>query len=163
MWHTAFALSDVAYEGVKVGAAPTTGGYGAGSARGDLRATFALKGDVLWMPLVGLAERDFAALVVRLDALDDLHHGLLPLSPAVCLAGRVGNAKKLTQANRDCVIDVGKIECLAAQTCEPDLDPRLRLRLASPSSVVSYDHERNGRAAGSAPRCSVAWRATPWL
>jgi hypothetical protein len=30
------------------------------------------------MPLVDLAERDFAGLVVRLDALDDLllHHGL---------------------------------------------------------------------------------------
>src|SRR5215217_6609339 len=36
------------------------------------------------MPLVGLAERDFANFVVRLDALDDLLcHGFLPLpSPA---------------------------------------------------------------------------------
>ena len=34
------------------------------------------------MPLVGYAERDFVDLVVRLDTLDDLHHELLPLSPA---------------------------------------------------------------------------------
>jgi hypothetical protein len=35
------------------------------------------------MPLVDLAKRDFAALVVCLDALDDMHHGLLPLPPSL--------------------------------------------------------------------------------
>ena len=40
------------------------------------------------MPLVGLAERDFVDLVVCLDALDDLHHGRQPLSPAMSF-GRV--------------------------------------------------------------------------
>jgi hypothetical protein len=88
MWQMAFALSDIVDDGAEVGAAPTTGGYGAGSARGHLRATFALEGDILRTPLVELAERDFAGLVVRLDTLDDLHHRLLPLSPAVCSAGR---------------------------------------------------------------------------
>src|SRR5918997_5059357 len=85
---TAFALSDVVDEGAQVGAAPTTGGRGAGSAKGHLLAAVALEGDGGWMPLVDLAKRHFAALVVCLDALEDLHHGLLPLSPAVCSAGR---------------------------------------------------------------------------
>ena len=40
------------------------------------------------MPLVDLAERHFAGLVVCLDALDDLRHRLLPLSPAVLSAER---------------------------------------------------------------------------
>jgi hypothetical protein len=35
------------------------------------------------MPRVDLAKGDFAVLVVGFDALEDLHHGLLPLSPAV--------------------------------------------------------------------------------
>jgi hypothetical protein len=35
------------------------------------------------MPLVDLAKGHFAALVVCFDALEDLHHRLLPLSPAV--------------------------------------------------------------------------------
>src|SRR5215211_107840 len=39
------------------------------------------------MPLVDSSERHFAVLVVCLDALEDLHHRLLPLSPAVCSAG----------------------------------------------------------------------------
>jgi hypothetical protein len=88
MWQMAFVLSGVADEVTQIGAAPTTGGDGAGSARGHRRAAVALEGDVLWTPLVDLAERDFAGLVVRLDALDDVHHRLLPLSPTVCSAGR---------------------------------------------------------------------------
>src|SRR5918993_3749397 len=42
------------------------------------------------MPLVDLAKGHFAALVVCLDAFEDLHHRLLPLSlsPAVFSAGR---------------------------------------------------------------------------
>jgi hypothetical protein len=74
----AFSLSDVVDEGSKLGAAPTTGGYGVSSAKGELLAALALEGDAGRMPLVDLAERDFAGLVVRLDALDDLllHHGL---------------------------------------------------------------------------------------
>src|SRR5215207_11478722 len=77
----AFALSDVVDEGAEVGAATTAGGYGGGSPKCHLLATFAFDDDVRWMPLVDLAKRDFAALVVCLDALDDMHHGLLPLPP----------------------------------------------------------------------------------
>src|SRR5215210_4438022 len=84
---TAFALSDLVDEGAKVGAAPTTGGRGAGSAKGHLLAAVALEDDGGRMPLVDLAKRHFAALVVCLDAFEDLHHRLLPLSPAVCSAG----------------------------------------------------------------------------
>src|SRR5215212_4404410 len=83
---TAFALSDLVDEGPDVGAAPTAGGCGAGSAKGHLLAAVALKGDVGRMPLVDLTKRHFAVLVVSFDALEDLHHGLLPLSPAVCSA-----------------------------------------------------------------------------
>jgi hypothetical protein len=39
------------------------------------------------MPLVGFAERHLAALVMRFDALDDLHRGLLLLSPAFVRQG----------------------------------------------------------------------------
>src|SRR5215211_7823685 len=85
---SSFALSDLVGEGTEVGPAPTTGGRGAGSAKGHLLAAVALEGDGGRMPLVGFAERHFAALVVGLDALEDLHHRLLPLSPAVCSAGR---------------------------------------------------------------------------
>jgi hypothetical protein len=35
-----------------------------------------------------LPSRHLAALVMRLGALDDLHHGLFLLSPGVCSAGR---------------------------------------------------------------------------
>ena len=35
------------------------------------------------MPRVDLAKGHFAVLVVCIDAFEDLHHGLLPLSPAV--------------------------------------------------------------------------------
>src|SRR5215213_10401814 len=87
---TSFALSDVVDEGCKVGATPTAGGRGAaaGSAKGHLLAALALQGDGGRMPLVDLAERHFAALVVGVDAFEDLHHRLLPLSPAVSSAGR---------------------------------------------------------------------------
>src|SRR5215207_3999666 len=87
---TAFTLSDVVDEGAQVGAAPTTGGRGgAGSAKGHLLAALALECDCGRMPLVDLAERHFAALVVCLEAFEDLHHRLLPLSlsPAVLSAG----------------------------------------------------------------------------
>jgi len=83
VWQTAFALSDVVDEGAELGAAPTAGGYGTGSAKGHLLAAVALEVDCGRMPLVDSSERHFAALVVCLDALEDLHHGLLPLSPAV--------------------------------------------------------------------------------
>src|SRR5215207_5521044 len=86
---TAFALSDLVDEGAQVGAAPTTGGRGAaGSAKGHLLAALALEGDGGRMPLVDLAKRHFAALVMCLDAFEDLHHRLLSLSPAVFSAGR---------------------------------------------------------------------------
>jgi hypothetical protein len=39
------------------------------------------------MPLVDSSERHFAVLVVGLEAFEDLHHMLLPLSPAVSSAG----------------------------------------------------------------------------
>jgi hypothetical protein len=82
-------LSDLVDEGTEVGAAPTTDGCGAaGGAKGRLLTAVALEGNVGRMPLVGLAEWDFAGLVVRLDALEDLHHGLLRLSPTVSSAGR---------------------------------------------------------------------------
>src|SRR5215210_9568724 len=79
---TAFALSDVVDEGAKVGAAPTTGGCGAaGSAKGHLLAAVALEVDVGRMPLVDSSERHFAALVVSLEAFEDLHHRLYPFLP----------------------------------------------------------------------------------
>ena len=85
---TAFALSDLVDEGAQVGAAPTTGGCSTGSAKGHLLSAVALEGDGGRMPRVDLSERHFAALVVGLDAFEDLHHRLLPLSPAVLSAGR---------------------------------------------------------------------------
>src|SRR5215203_7217633 len=86
---TSFALSDLVDEGAQVGAAPTAGGCAAaGSAKGHLLAAVALEGYCGRMPLVDSSERHFAALVVCLDALEDLHHRLLPLSPIVCSAGR---------------------------------------------------------------------------
>src|SRR5688500_4661839 len=81
---TAFTLSDLVDEGAELGAAPTAGARGAaGSAKGDLLAAVALEGHGGRMPLVDLAKGHFAALVVCLEAFEDLHHGLLPLSPAV--------------------------------------------------------------------------------
>src|SRR5215207_1255730 len=87
---TAFTLSDVVDEGVELGAAPTAGGRGAaaGSAKGHLLSAFALEGDCGRMPLVDLAKGHFAALVVCLDAFEDLHHRLFPLSPAILSARR---------------------------------------------------------------------------
>src|SRR5215218_3190749 len=85
---TAFSLSDLVDQGAQGGAAPTTGGRGAGSGEGHLLAAVALEGYGGRMPLVDSSERHFAALVVCLDAFEDLHHRLLPLSPAVCSAGR---------------------------------------------------------------------------
>ena len=79
----AFSFLDVVGEGVKVGAASNTGGYGVGSGKDRLLAAVAFDGYVRRMPLVDLTERDFASLVVRFDALDDdlLRHGLLPFLP----------------------------------------------------------------------------------
>jgi hypothetical protein len=87
---TAFALSDVVDEGAQVGAAPTAGGCGAGSAKGHLFAALALEGDVRWMPLVDLAKRHFAALVVCLDAFENLvrHMGFTPSPRAGVARGR---------------------------------------------------------------------------
>ena len=66
---TTFALSDLVGEGAKVDAAPTTGGRGAGSAKGHLLAAVALEGDGGRMPLLDFAKGHFAVLVVGLDAL----------------------------------------------------------------------------------------------
>src|SRR5215218_1000303 len=100
---TAFALSDLVDEGPDVGAAPTAGACGAGSAKGHLLAAVALKGDVGRMPLVDLTKRHFAVLVVSFDALEDLHHGLLPfLLPFVRQFSRVGSCPKSSrQAGSD--------------------------------------------------------------
>src|SRR5215218_7668321 len=84
---TAFALPDVVHEGAELGAAPATGGRGAGSAKGHLLAALALECNAGRMPLVDLAEGHLAALVAGLDALEDLRHGLLPLPPAIRSAG----------------------------------------------------------------------------
>jgi hypothetical protein len=74
-------------DGVK-NTATLAGGYGALSVKAPPLAAAALKDDVRWMPLVDLAERHLATLVVCFDALDDLlHHGLLPLPPGVSSAG----------------------------------------------------------------------------
>src|SRR5215218_7115747 len=85
---TAFTLCDAVDEVPELGTAPTTGGCGAGSGKGHLLAAFALEVDGGRMPLVDLAKRHFATLVVCFVALEDLHHMLLPLSPAVCSAWR---------------------------------------------------------------------------
>src|SRR5215207_10503519 len=85
---TAFTLCDAVDEVPELGTAPTTGGCGAGSGKGHLLAAVALEVDCGRMPLVDSSERHFAALVVCLEAFEDLHHGLLPLSPAVLSAGR---------------------------------------------------------------------------
>jgi hypothetical protein len=71
---TAFSLFNVVDEtiDIKVGATPRTGGYGAGSGKDQLLAAVTQEGDVRRTPLVDLAERDFAGLVVRFDALYDL-------------------------------------------------------------------------------------------
>ncbi len=66
---SAFVLFEVVDEAIdiKLGAAPTTGSYSAGRGKDQLLATVALEGDVSRMPLVDLAERGFASLVVRFD------------------------------------------------------------------------------------------------
>ena len=75
---TAFVLSDVSDEGAEVCTATTTGGHGGARFEGHLLAAGTLECDVGRMPLVSRAERDFAGFVVRLDALEDLHHKLFP-------------------------------------------------------------------------------------
>src|SRR5215211_4776469 len=85
---TAFALSDVVDEGAKLDAAPTAGASGAaGSVKGHLLSAVALQNDCGRMPRVDFAKGHFAALVVGLDAFEDLYHGLLPLRPAVSSEG----------------------------------------------------------------------------
>jgi hypothetical protein len=87
---TAFTLSDGVDEGAKLGAAPTTGGCGAGSAKGHLFAALALEVDGGWMLLVDLAKGHFAALVVCLDAFENLvrHMGFTPSPRAGVARGR---------------------------------------------------------------------------
>ena len=83
VWQTAFSLLEVVDEATKVGTTPMAGGCGASSGKDQLLAAVALEGDVRRMPLVDLAKRDFASLVVRFDALDKLlRHGLVPLPAA---------------------------------------------------------------------------------
>src|SRR5215213_1924655 len=90
---TAFALSDVVDERVEVGAAPTTGGRGAaGSAKGHLLSAVALEVDGCRIPLVDSSERHFAALVVCIDAFEDLHHRLLSLSLSPAVLRFIGRA-----------------------------------------------------------------------
>jgi hypothetical protein len=90
---TAFALSDVVDVGAKLGAAPTTGGRGAaGSAKGHLLSAVALEVYGGRMPLLDLAKGHFAALVVCLDAFEDLHHRLLPLSLSPAVLRLIGRA-----------------------------------------------------------------------
>jgi hypothetical protein len=89
---TAFALSDVVDEDAQVGAAPTAGTRGAGSAKGHLLAAVALEGDGGRMPLVDLAKRHLVVLVVGLDSFEDLHHGLLPLSLSPAVLRFIGRA-----------------------------------------------------------------------
>src|SRR4051795_11922375 len=85
---TAFTLSDVADEGAQLGAAPTTGGLGACSAKGHLLGAVALEGYGGRMPLVDSSERRFAALVVCLDTFEDLHHmGFYPFLPPLVRQG----------------------------------------------------------------------------
>ena len=82
IWQTAFSLFDVVDEGSEVGAAPTTGGYCAGSSKSNLLAAAALKGNVGIVPLVDFAKGHFATLVVRFDALGNPRHRGLPLPAA---------------------------------------------------------------------------------
>src|SRR5215213_6035958 len=89
---TAFALPDLVGEGAEVSAAPTTGGRGAGSAKGHLLAAVALECDAGRMPLVDSSERHFAALVVCIDAFEDLHHRLLSLSLSPAVLRFIGRA-----------------------------------------------------------------------
>jgi hypothetical protein len=73
-----FSLSGVAGEGVVVGAAPTTGGYGARAGQDQLLAAVALEGNVRRMSLVNAAKCDFMSLVMRFNALDSTSHLLTP-------------------------------------------------------------------------------------
>ena len=74
---SAFLFPDVVDGGTVVGAAPAAG-CGAGAGQSALLAAITLEDDITWVPLVGLAKRDLAALVVRFDALDDPCHSLNP-------------------------------------------------------------------------------------
>src|SRR5215208_691898 len=85
---TALALPDLVHEGAELGPAPPTGGRGACGAKGHLLGAVTLQGEAGRMPLIHLAEGHLAALVVGLEALEDLHHRLLTLPPAVLSAGR---------------------------------------------------------------------------
>ncbi len=78
---SSFSILDASGDDVGRITATLAGSYGALSVNGPLLTAAALKDDAGWMPLIGFAERHFAALVMRLDSLDDLHHGLLLLSP----------------------------------------------------------------------------------
>jgi len=64
---TAFSLLEVVDGAAEVGAAPTTDGNGAGSAKAHFLSAITFEYDVGRMPLIDLAERDLAGLVVRLD------------------------------------------------------------------------------------------------
>src|SRR5215216_4645950 len=78
---SSFSILNASGEDVGKITATLAGGYGALSVKSPPLAAAALKNDAGWMPLVGFAERHLAALVMRFDALDDLHHGLLLFSP----------------------------------------------------------------------------------
>jgi hypothetical protein len=78
---SSFSILDGSGDDVGKITSALAGGYGALSVDGPLLTAAALKDEVGWMPLVGFAERHLAAFVMRLDTLDDPHHGLLLLSP----------------------------------------------------------------------------------
>src|SRR5215217_8338695 len=78
---SSFSILDASGEDVGKITATSAGSYGALSVNSPPLTAAALKDDAGWMPLIGFAERHLAALLMRLDTLDDLHHGLLLLSP----------------------------------------------------------------------------------
>src|SRR5215210_1077361 len=80
---SSFSILDGSGEEAGKITATLAGGYGALGVKSPRLTAAALKDDGGWIPLVGFAERHLAALVMRLNALDYLDHGLLLLSPAV--------------------------------------------------------------------------------
>src|ERR671916_637157 len=78
------------------------------------------------MPLVALAERDLAGLVVRFDALDDLHHAFTPYDqgrPATAAdlhdaqnekAGALLIARAPAPCNVCALLELGDLICLHA-------------------------------------------------
>jgi hypothetical protein len=83
-----FVLLDVADDAAVVCAAPTSS-RGAGGSEGEPLPAVTLNDDVLRMPLVASAKRDFMGLVVRFDVFDDSRHS--PASSYRLNASREGS------------------------------------------------------------------------